>query len=329
MKSKDQQHDVGVIVGRFQVHELHGPHKELIEEVVEQHDKVIIFLGLSPLMVTTENPLDFEARKQMILDEFPQVNVVYIKDKNSDEVWSKELDDQIKGLVAPSQRVVLYGGRDSFIKHYSGKHPTLELEPDVYVRTSGTQVRKEIAKQSTKASPDFRAGVVWAALNKFPTCYTTVDVAVLNDDETEVLLAKKPHEGKWRFIGGFADPGDPTFETTARREVQEEAHIDITDPKYIGSFVIDDWRYRGEADKIKTLFFVAKRFSGSPKPDDDIEELKWFKLVPKNTTYPEKGIAYLEEMIMPNHLPLMEALQETILDTDKGKNHDESNSCNR
>jgi bifunctional NMN adenylyltransferase/nudix hydrolase len=53
------------------VPELHDAHKDLIETVCDKHDKVIIFLGLSPLMVTRENPLDFESRKQMILEQFP------------------------------------------------------------------------------------------------------------------------------------------------------------------------------------------------------------------------------------------------------------------
>src|SRR5579859_5244904 len=97
-------HDVGVIVGRFQVHELHDAHKTLINEVLERHDKVIVFLGLSPLMNTQENPLDFQARKQMLLAEFPSLNILYIKDRNSDELWSKDLDAKISDLITPAQK---------------------------------------------------------------------------------------------------------------------------------------------------------------------------------------------------------------------------------
>ncbi len=45
--------------------------------------------------------------------------------------------------------------------------------------------------------------------------------------------------------------------------MEEEAGIAITDPEYMGSFVIDDWRYRGERDVIKTLLFRARLLSGS------------------------------------------------------------------
>ena len=72
MQVKTDSYDVGVIVGRFQVPELHPGHIDLIQTVCDAHDKVVIFLGLSPLMVTRENPLDFESRKQMILAKFPQ-----------------------------------------------------------------------------------------------------------------------------------------------------------------------------------------------------------------------------------------------------------------
>ena len=93
--------DVGVIIGRFQVPELHSAHIELIESVRSYHQKVIIFLGVSPLLVTANNPLDFESRKQMILEKYPDVNVLYIKDIVNDSVWSKRLDEQIRGEALP------------------------------------------------------------------------------------------------------------------------------------------------------------------------------------------------------------------------------------
>ena len=265
--------DVGVIVGRFQVDELHEAHRDLIEGVMAQHSKVIIFLGLSPARVTRNNPLDFEARKQMILSAYPTVNVLYIKDVNSDEAWSKQLDKNIGDLVGPTSTVTLYGSRESFIAHYTGKYETCELEQKVFV--SGSQIRKELSVK-TKASPDFRAGVVWAAHNQYPRSIPTVDVAIWDEKHTKLLLARKEFETKYRFIGGFVQ-GRESYEANARREVSEEAHIDITDPVYVGSFPIDDWRYRRELDCIVTTFFEANYCFGKPTPDDDIEELQWFE----------------------------------------------------
>lgn len=276
MREKREEYDVGVIVGRFQVPDLHFAHRDLIQHVVDNHHKVIIFLGLSPLMVTQENPLDFEARKQMILAEFPDVNVLYVKDMPSDDVWSRNLDEKIDDLTTPAQSVVLYGGRDSFIEHYLGKYSTRELEQDVWI--AGSEIRKEVSRKSVKASPDFRTGVVWAAYSRFPTVYTTVDIAVFNEDFQKILLGRKANETQFRLFGGFADPKSNSFEQDARREIHEEAGIEITDPKYVGSFNIDDWRYRSEVDIIRTMLFIAKYQSGPARPGDDIAEVRWFMI---------------------------------------------------
>ena len=295
---KGDTFDVGVIVGRFQVPELHDAHEALIAHVMEKHDKVIIFLGLSPLKVTVENPLDFEARKQMILQAFPKVNVLYIKDHPSDTTWSKNLDGMVEDILTPSQTAVLYGGRDSFIAHYTtNKYPVQELEQNVWI--SGNEIRKHIGSRSVKASPDYRAGVVWATQSRYPTVFSTVDVAIFNDDCTKLLLGQKASdEGKYRFVGGFVDPTDPSFEAAARREAQEETGSSISDPKYIGSCRVEDWRYRGEQDCIMTHLFVAKHQFGSIQPADDLDEVRWFDMDP--------GIPF--DAIVDTHQPLLSML---------------------
>ena len=115
MKLKAESYDVGVIVGRFQVHELHEGHIDLIQTVFDNHAKVVIFLGLSPFHGTFTNPLDFEPRKTMILEKFPKAIVLYIKDIPNDKIWSERLDSMVRDVLNPRQSAVLYGGRDSFV----------------------------------------------------------------------------------------------------------------------------------------------------------------------------------------------------------------------
>lgn len=297
MQEKRDTYDVGVVVGRFQVPELHDAHLDLIESVVGRHSKVIVVLGRSPLHGTRQNPLDYEARRQMVLESFPHVTVAYNDDQRSDEVWSGKLDKVISNLLTPNQTAVIYGSRDSFIDHYSGAFPTCELVQERYV--SGSEVRKRIAAAATVDSVDFRRGVVWSAYGRYPTCFTTVDVAVFDESGANILLARKPHESEWRLIGGFSDPRSPTFEADARREVSEEAGIEITDPVYIDSHKIDDWRYRGELDVIKTLLFKATLFSGRPNAKDDIAELKWFQFSTLRDT-----------QLVPEHVPLIDLLRK-------------------
>jgi bifunctional NMN adenylyltransferase/nudix hydrolase len=275
MKPKEIKYDVGIVIGRFQIPTLHQAHLELIQSVVDTHSKVIIFLGLSPCKTTYNNPLDFEMRKQMILDKFPDVNVLYIKDEPTDEGWSKKLDNQIADLVGPNQSVALYGSRESFIPFYKGKYPTIELEPTRFI--SGTEIRKEISNR-VKASPDFRAGVVWATGNQYPVVYPTVDIAIFDWNNNRILLGRKSNENKYRFIGGFATPNSDSYEIDAKREVMEESGIEVDDLIYAFSSFVPDWRYEKEISKIKTIMFVGSYIFGSPKASDDIAEVRWFSL---------------------------------------------------
>jgi NADH pyrophosphatase NudC (nudix superfamily) len=71
---------------------------------------------------------------------------------------------------------------------------------------------------------------------------------------------------------------DPqVLEAAARREVGEETHIERSSLRYLGN-QDDDWSYRNENDKVTTTVFLARYMFGAIQPDDDIEELKWFRL---------------------------------------------------
>lgn len=265
--------DVGVIVGRFQTPYLHSQHIALLNTVQENHKKVILFLGMSPLLSTENDPLPFEAREQMISKLYPDFIIGYIKDTESDEEWSKKLDQEIAFLTNPKQTVTIYGGRDSFISHYTGKFLTQELIQKNYI--SGTEIRNEV-KNVCINSEDFRRGVIYAAYRQYDTCYPTVDVGVLKQDNSEVLLIRKSGNKLWQFPGGFAEPKSENFEIDAIREVYEETNVNITTPRYLGSFFIDNWRYKKLNSKIKTLFFKAYYTFGSVEAGDDAHEAKWF-----------------------------------------------------
>jgi bifunctional NMN adenylyltransferase/nudix hydrolase len=279
MQNLAKREDVGIIIGRFQVHKLHEAHIELINTVKKSHDRVIIFIGLSPLRSTIRNPLDFNTRKRLIQEQFPDVEIYYISDNRSDEVWSKKLDQEITRWLKPHQTAVLYGSRDSFISHYSGKYPTKELESTIYV--SGTAIRTRIANNYNPPNEAFRAGVISSTFDRYPVCYTAVDVAVIDFSKNPnmVLLGKKPGESELRFIGGFTSVNSPSLEADARREVMEESGVEIESITYIGSMLVDDWRYRSEHDKIKTTFFTAAYVFGRPEGADDLESVQWVSLL--------------------------------------------------
>lgn len=264
---------IGVIVGRFQAHVLHDAHVSLILHVAERHKKVLVLLGQPRTLGTKKNPLDFTARKLMILKKFPDVNVLPITDMKSDDDWSRVLDQRVRE-VYPIGDVTLYGSRDSFIPHYRGTFPVQELEATTFV--NATDLRESCGRE-VRGSSDFRAGVIYASQNRYPHVHPTVDVAVLRfrAGAYEALLARKPDERNWRFIGGFVDPRDQSLEAAGRREVMEEADVSVDGLEYVGSFRVADWRYAGEQDGILTTLFVATFQFGSVRPKDDVAELRW------------------------------------------------------
>ena len=288
-------YEVGVIVGRFQVHDLHQAHCEIIDTVTARHKKVILFLGVAPTLGGFYNPLDFPSRKMMLQEKYPDIVILSLPDQREDEPWSKTLDSRIRE-VFKTGKVLLYGGRDSFIPHYRGIYNVTELETDIFV--SGTEIRKRVSEE-IKSSSLWRAGVIFQTYNRYPVSFQTVDIVALNHDETKILMAKKPGENQYRFIGGFVDPSDPSLESAAAREFKEETGgADIDNLKYIGSFRIDDWRYRRERDKIMTAFFIGTFTTGYLTPSDDISELRWID----RSTFMNKEFHSTE--IVNEHRPL-------------------------
>lgn len=274
--------EVGVIVGRFQIDTPHAGHRMLIEEVHSRHSKVLICLGCAPVKLAVEDALDYSSRAQMMQSLFPWATIMPIQDCSSDREWSKRLDEIIAS-VFPTDGAILYGSRQSFIGHYFGRWPVVELKPAKIL--SGTDLRQNIAWQ-TRNSEDFRAGVFYACANRYPISYQTVDAAILSrspmsnqTDEIRVLLGRKDGEKKFRFIGGFVDTKDLSLEASARREVSEEVtQIEVDDFRYICSMRINDWRYQGRTDQIMTAFFSAVYVFGAPVAGDDIVEIKWVPL---------------------------------------------------
>jgi len=283
----EKSNKIGVIIARFQVPDLHAGHKYLIHEVVEKHSRVLILLGVAPIKLSENDPLNFETRKlmveEMINDNFDgtkEITILPIFDKKqSDELWSLDVDAIICDTYFVNNRgAILYGSKDSFIPHYKGMFETVEITTP-YEGLNGTSFRLEATQRSLKSS-DFRRGVIYAISDKYPFVYSCVDIAIFNTNQ-QLLLGRKPTDpiGKWRFIGGFVDPKDQSDFAAARREAYEEAGIVVEPYKYICSRLVDDWRYKKEKNcKIMTRLIEAEYVSGQIKAGDDIEEVKWFSL---------------------------------------------------
>lgn len=272
--------EVAVVVGRFQVDELHEGHRFLLNYAQAVSDKLIIVLGNGPLPTSAHKPLPFETRAAIIKESYPNTTIVKLDDHRDDVVWSKNLDNLIHDSLgnANGALVALYHSRDSFRDHYSGTFPVRDI-PEADLGISGTLRRQRIANNPEDGS-EFARGVIWANENKFPTVYSTVDVAVTN--ETNLLVIQKNAAGSaLLFPGGFADPSSNSDEEDAVREVEEETGlvVNIDQVKYLASMNIDDWRYRKERDTLRTkLFHVPYLGTSLPQAGDDADDAFWVQL---------------------------------------------------
>lgn len=289
--------NIGVIVAKFQVPYLHEGHRAVLLHAVRENDRLLVVLGDSAALNTREKPLPFVVRSHMV-EQFARetgaaIDIRVIMDHPSNQVWSEHLDAIIQCSVDARDLVRIYGGRDSFLPKYSGVYPKHEVEEIPH--TSGTQLRRQIKPRD---DVKFREGMIHAANIRYPAVHTTVDVAIFKEN-THILLARKPGETKMRFPGGFASPESKSFEMDAIRELNEEcgSNLDVGGArrlKYAGSKIVDDYRYRGEVDKVKTLLYVGEYWFGPVDAGDDVEWADW---VPLATLKPEDMVDEHKELL--------------------------------
>jgi bifunctional NMN adenylyltransferase/nudix hydrolase len=222
-------------------------------------------------------------------------------DLPDDRIWSQELDRRILEL-RPEGVVMLYGTAENFVQRYSGRYEAevLEAQEEDFPAVPETSALTNLR--------DFRAGMIYANIRRYPTVYPTVDMAVFRYDYQQVLLARKATETRFRFPGGFTDPADPSFEDAVLRELGEECgELTIDELTYVGSCHINDWRYRDAADSIITHLYACTLVEGSPEASDDIAEVQWFDVEKLN-----------EDIFVPEHRPLLPILADYLEELEEG-----------
>lgn len=297
---KDSITDIGVIVGRFQIDKLHEGHIALLDHVTNLHNKVIVFLGVAQGEHKEEQALEYATREKMIKSAYPSILTIPLPDMHDDELWSKNLDNKVREAFSHGS-VTLYGGRESFIPHYSGRFRCEEVSNAI--EQSATARRNQI-KREVRDTEDFRAGILYHAANSYPNVFPCVDAAIIKEGETPmILLARKPNEKLYRFPGGHVDPEDSSYEAAAKREAREECgNIELGKAEYVTSMRVDDWRYRSSRNKITTALYKMKYLWGSVSANDDIVECKWMEA---SELISEGAII---KHIVPEHRELMIAL---------------------
>ncbi len=301
MDTKDTR--VGVVVGRFQVDELHDGHMRLLTLVNVTHENMLVLVGVRPAEPSDTNPLNFMDRYTMIREKFPTALVLPIMDKRDDKVWSRQVDSLIDATYGYGTGAVFHVGRDSFQDHYHGKFRVEEHDfgiDDVVAK----DIRNEI-KDRTLTTAEGRAGAIKAAMNQTHRTTMMVDMFMVRPDgegDFEILMGKKEGEDLWRLPGGRVDPGE-SFAHAAAREMFEETGMatsgGVVNWTYIGDFNIEDWRCR-DTDRVsyRTVLMTAEYFSGKAEGADDLPEVQWIR---------RDAFALNEKMVVEEHVHLITA----------------------
>lgn len=146
----------------------------------------------------------------------------------------------------------------------------------------------------------------------WPTAFSTVDIAVVDLEKKEILLGRKYGKETYCFPGGFTDPSSESDVQDAIRELKEETNIEMSesDLNYICSMNINDDRYRGTKNGIRTHLYVTyvNKDEIVPVAGDDLCAVRWFSFKEL-----EEGIEYdYYDTLSFNHRPLWEALKNNM-----------------
>ena len=241
---KHIQKKIGVVIARLQTPTLHAGHCHVLDHAKNRNDILCVILGNHGGVPHDRYPLDIAARTKMVQAAYPQAIVLELTDRSLNDVWSKELDELLRKNFV-DDLITLYGSRDSFIPYYTGTFKTESVEP--IVCPSATEIRTE---ECTVVSDhiEFRRGMIYASLSRFPVVYSTVDTVpytIKRDGTVEILVGQKLEDGdKYRTIGGFVAPKDISHAQAAKRELWEEVGmIEVGTPEYVGSFKIVNHRH--------------------------------------------------------------------------------------
>lgn len=274
--------ELGVIIARFQAPSLTEAHRYLLRQVSTRVNRVLVLLGVAPVPFLRKNPLEYSIRARMVMEwcerELPdqEVLIVPLFDCPSNKEWMERIDQAI-AAVNVNGTAVVFSGPDGAGPEYEatgGKWPVEVLDS---MGGHASKLRHELIPRQ---SEDFRAGVIYAVERSFVRPFAVVDVVIKDSSNgsENILLGRKKIDGdKWRLIGGFVDPTDSSLERAVKREVLEETGLEVSEPMYVGSALIDDWRYQHGPESVISSLFYCQRLFGAAQARDDIDEVRWFE----------------------------------------------------
>ena len=110
------------------------------------------------------------------------------------------------------------------------------------------------------------------------------------DDQNRLLLMKRSDSGCWGPPGGAVEPGE-VVETAARREVWEEAGLEVAEMTLFGVFSGPELYYKypnGDEVYNVTIVYLSHDFRGEIQLNSEHTEWRWFIAaeIPENLSPP-------------------------------------------
>ncbi len=124
-------------LGRFQP--FHIGHRQVVDKYSEEFEEFVLVIGSADVSREEENPLKAEEREELIRECFPDLEVLFLEDNDSDEEWVGNLEGKTEADVVISQ--------NDLVKELVEEHTDMEVEdqelydPEIY---SGTEIRRRI-----------------------------------------------------------------------------------------------------------------------------------------------------------------------------------------
>lgn len=260
---------LGVLIGRFQVPEMHEGHRFIVKRMQEQCDEVLILFGSANRARSVKNPFTYKERTTAAHNLFPGVWTAPLNDYlYNDSQWMADvaatialMQAEIKHVCRYDQelKIVLYGhhkdGND-YLKWFP-QYEYVNINSDIDV--SGTEVRNSFMHMLPENVQADAAYFIKERITfkdyPYPDSLNICCADAVVECLGHILLIKRkftPGAGSWALPGGHKNTNE-TFLQCALRELKEETNLRIPEPVLIGSI------------KSTRLFDNPRRSSGIPK----------------------------------------------------------------
>ncbi len=314
------QRPIAFIVGHFQEDNPTWKHERLIERAYQHArclskntDLILVVLD-TPLKQHRNHPLPFHARQGMLSLFFniPADHIIPLCNEHNDHALSRALDRIIERYRNGRDVIIFVDahGKMARRRYTTKRHELIHIElPNIQGANHGESHQlsdPRFVKRRLAMNPEFRLGFMAAMATTTPRVHPAVDLAIMNESHSHVVLGrKKCDEGLLRFPGTMIRPTRDKADRDAihRILVHECGCTQISDLHLIESHTIkNEWPHKEAGDLVRTNFWTGILKDENPKTVSS-------RILDAVEFYP---IDHLLKRVVPQHRALARLLLSTL-----------------